>query len=369
MKKSIVMLLMLGLGLSAQAQMLCNLNNVIAGETLCPTQAQGFLTCTVPVPDVNNNPQARYFCLSIPPGVQQANAVFMFHGGGGTGDAVAGHWQNQQATAFLVLPVAQPINGKRKWNTVKEGLPDFDGLKAAHGHSDTEFVGKILTELEGGYACGAGPANPCILNYYAAGFSSGASMVYQLYTRNFFNGWFSGYGAVGNRIHTAKTVAYNAMAGTGNATLPIDPKPFFMMMGSDEKFHMPLDTVIDEVNNSCGGGMDLIENHVACFMNFSSSTVPSTRRVTAKWLRQTNATLPSSGGGFFDLNTDDTQVTWAHYPLDPAVAGSEPVQVWTVVNGGHFWPSTNNMSAHRMHSEDIETSDELVNFWTNHAGY
>lgn len=363
--KRILVLLMLAISHISLAQMDCTLPAVIGSIEYCPET--GYKTCSVQVPDAGGIDEPRIFCLGIPE-VQQANVIFMFHGGGNTGKTGVGRWTNQFDNAFIVLPSSKIVNGSRSWNTANRDIPNFDDLKPTAGHSDTEFIETILETLEVDYSCDqVNPPEPCIHNYYAAGFSSGAGMIFQLYTRNEMNAWFSGYGAISNRLSQEKRIAYDPFTNTGNATLPLDPRPMFFMMGSDEPVHINTDIFIDTINASCAQP-DFIEGLFDCYRSIDVDYT-SNKTSTAVWLRQQNGTLNDSEVGFYNLNTDDTAITSQFYPRNSLIINAEPLTVLTVVNGDHSWPSINNQRPDGAHSEDLETSDELVKFWIKEAGY
>ena len=344
----------------------CGLPATIGGVSYCPANPS-FQTCSVDVPDATGVLEPRYFCLSEPTAVEQANAVFMFHGGGHTGKAVAKHWQNQMADAFIVLPSSKHVGGKRKWNIVDELVPNFIDLKTVRGHSDTEFIRQVLIDLEAIYDCDqAAPPVPCIKQYYAAGFSSGAGMVFQLSTRNYFSNWFSGYGAVGNAIK--EQMRQPAVAGTGNLTEPKRPVPMYFMTGTDERVHLPINYIEDVISTGCPQP-DFIDNSIDCFGAISIKNIPSRRMDSGRWLRQTNLTMNTSITAHHDQSTDDTVIATQLYEPDPLLPGGKAILVGSVINGGHYWPSINTSKPDPMHSEDFETSDQMVAFWIDYAGY
>ncbi len=349
-----------------QAAIQCGLPPVIGGVQYCP--ASGHQTCAVDVEDADGVPQPRVFCLSIP-SAERANAVFLFHGARHTGLAMAGRFANQASEAFLVLPSAGLVRGHRGWNTVDRTVPDFADLKAERGHSDTEFIQTLLLELDAALSCDqVNPPTPCILNYYAAGFSSGAGMVFQLYTRNEFNAWFSGYGAVSNQINRAMRAAHDPLTDAGNATLPLMPRPFFYMTGTEEFIHLPIDDMIDVVSSACTQPDDMLHS-VYCYKAEAGNNIASGRHDSALWLREQNGALADSLNVWHDRPGNDTLISEQFYPADPLQLDSAPVALLTVINGAHSWPSIRNTRAAARHSEDIETSDEMVAFWRAWAGY
>lgn len=346
--------------------LVCGLPATIAGVDYCPTSPL-IQTCSVDVPDAAGVLEPRYFCLSMPTIVEQANAVFMFHGGGNTGKAMAKHWQNQMADTFLILPTAKFVGGKRKWNVVDKVVPNFFDLKPVRGHSDTEFIQTVLIEIEARLSCNqAAPPTPCIQNYYAAGFSSGAGMVFQLATRNSFNNWFSGYGAVSNQVKPE--MRQPTIGLTGNLTVPKLPVPIFYMVGTDERINLPFEYIENFISTNCLQP-DFIEDSIECFGAGSIKNISSRRFDTAKWLRTTNFTTNPAIITTYDDITDDTVITSQLYEPDPTVANAAAVWVGSVINGGHYWPSINTAKTDPVHSEDFETSDQMVDFWTTYAGY
>ena len=356
---------------SSQSQVNCNLPPTVGGVQYCPNN--GYQTCSIDVNSVPFGLQQRFFCFSKPANVAEAHAVFMFHGGGHTGNAVAKHWTNQKSSSFIVLPSARLINGKRKWNTVNVEHPNFDDLETTFGHSDTLFMEELLQALEDQHGCDlAAPPVPCINNYYAAGFSSGAAMVFQLLTRTEFSNWFSGYGAVSNYIDEAKKSPEQPVAGggtIGNINMPFVPVPIFYMMGTDERINLPLKFIISLVEGLCNDP-DLIANDIQCFSNQTGQTLHTNRLDTALWLRQKLKAVKDADTDWYDGgNSDDTLITSQLYEAEPNIVDAVSVLVATVINGGHSWPSINNTKLDPNHSEDFETSDQLVKFWTVHADW
>ena len=356
---------------SSQSQVNCNLPPTVGGVQYCPNN--GYQTCSIDVNSVPFGLQQRFFCFSKPANVAEAHAVFMFHGGGHTGNAVAKHWTNQKSSSFIVLPSARLINGKRKWNTVNVEHPNFDDLETTFGHSDTLFMEELLQALEDQHGCDlAAPPVPCINNYYAAGFSSGAAMVFQLLTRTEFSNWFSGYGAVSNYIDEAKKSPEQPVAGggtIGNINMPFVPVPIFYMMGTDERINLPLKFIITLVEGLCNDP-DLIANDIQCFSNQTGQTLHTNRLDTALWLRQKLKAVKDADTDWYDGgNSDDTLITSQLYEAEPNIVDAVSVLVATVINGGHSWPSINNTKLDPNHSEDFETSDQLVKFWTVHADW
>ncbi len=371
MKKYLIMTL-LSFTVTSYAIVDCSLPSTIGGVKYCPNN--GYQTCSVDVTNSAIPPvtHQRYFCFSKP-NVAEANAVFMFHGGGHTGNAVAKHWSNQKSDTFIILPSARHINGQRKWNTVNTENPNFDDLEDTFGHSDTQFIEELLTEIDDQHSCDQVPVpNPCIDNYYAAGFSSGAAMALQLLTRNEFSSWFSGYGVISNYMDEAKKAPYLPAAGggtTGNINMPFTPIPTAYMMGTDERINLPLKLIIDVVESLCVNP-DVINNDLQCFSAAMDQTLYANRLDTAMWLRIRLGTIQDAITDLYDGgNTDDTLITGQLYLADPTIAGAVSVWVGTVINGGHSWPSINNSKPDRNHSEDFETADQLVKFWTDHANW
>jgi len=342
----------------------------VGGVQYCPNA--GYQTCSIDVPNYSLGlVQQRYFCLSQP-NVAQANAVFMFHGAGHTGNAVAKHWQNQTSDSFIILPAAEFVSGTRKWNTVNIQNPHYQALETVHGHSDTRFIKTILEELDSIYSCNqAAPPVPCINNYYAAGFSSGAAMVLQLLTRNEFSYWFSGYGAVSNYLDDAKKAPQQVLPNgnkIGNINDPFTPRPIAFMMGTDERMNLPIKPMISVVENGCANP-SLIYDALYCFSSLVDSTFYANRLDTAMWLRNRSSTVNPAITTMYDNPTDDTLISSQLYLPDAAVNDAVAVWVGTVINGGHSWPSINNLKSDPNHSEDIETSDVLVDFWTDFADW
>ncbi len=369
MKKYLILSMAL-FAFSTQAQVDCTLPPTVGGVQYCPNN--GYQTCSIDVNSVPFGLQQRFFCFSKPANVAEAHAVFMFHGGGHTGNAVAKHWTNQKSSSFIVLPSARLINGKRKWNTVNVEHPNFDDLETTFGHSDTLFMEELLQALEDQHGCDlAAPPVPCINNYYAAGFSSGAAMVFQLLTRTEFSNWFSGYGAVSNYIDEAKKSPQQPVVGgtVGNINMPFVPVPIFYMMGTDERINLPLKFIISLVEGLCNDP-DLIANDIQCFSNQTGQTLHTNRLDTALWLRQKLKAVKDADTDWYDGgNSDDTLITSQLYEAEPNIVDAVSVLVATVINGGHSWPSINNTKLDPNHSEDFETSDQLVKFWTVHADW
>ncbi|TDR17578.1 hypothetical protein [Marinicella litoralis] len=355
---------------SCHAAIDCTLPATVGGVQYCPNV--GYQTCAIDVPSVVGVVHQRYFCFSQPNNLASANAAFMFHGGGHTGNAVAKHWSDQQNEAFIILPSARMVNGTRKWNTVNTEYPNFDALETIHGHSDTRFIGMVLNAINDQFSCDqAAPPVPCVNNHYAAGFSSGAAMVLQLLTRNEFSDQFSGYAAVSNYLDEAKKTPTQTLPNgntIGNINAPFVPVPTAYMMGTDERINLPLKVIIDVVESGCPDP-DLIFDDLLCFGSMVEETLYTNRLDTAVWLRHHLGTIKQSITQMYDNATDDTLITSQLYEADPTIPNAVSVWVGTVINGGHSWPSINNPKADPNHSEDFETAAQLITFWTDHADW
>ena len=205
--------------------------SLITGLTLAESGAR---TYTVQVPD-------RPVTASVP-------VIIVFHGGGQDSRTIAARWGVDPPNPLprpledylLVFPETDPGMGE-EWVHFQAGDSKFPTL-------DLEFVRRLLTELTTtSYPTGSASvptvsADPELI--YAAGFSNGGGMVWQL-LNSALSTAFRGFAAVGKALDPEKARHYRTeLAATGAVPAPA---PVVYVHGTaDRGFRPPL--TVDETD-------------------------------------------------------------------------------------------------------------------------
>lgn len=276
------------------------------------------------------------------PGPAPLPTIFIFHGGGQSARSIAARWGvlagmppaavNQYLpNHILVFPEAHP-RGAGAWVHWKENFKEFPTL-------DLDFVQALV-----GAAVGGGfpfvTADPNFL--YAAGFSNGAGMVWQLMNSNLVS-LFQGFAAVGMPLDPEKETRY-ADQLLAMALPPPAPVPTIYIHGTaDETFRPTMLQHEPELNH----------------------TLPyeTVRKMLARnWLGPGPANtwlLPGS--------VNRTEVVLQLFPA--VLPGAASFGMATVINGGHNWPNTGAggpvFGPVALHFDATQT---IVGFWMTQAG-
>ena len=180
-------------------------------------------------------------------------------------------------------------------------------------------------------------ADPALL--YAAGFSNGAGMVWQIANSGRV-GRFQGFAAVGKGLDPEKAIHFREQLG-GAAPPPI---PLIYIMGTaDRGFRSPM--TLQEV------AID--------------STYPFYSVVEMFDRNEINNAMNPAGPAQTQLIAGSTDVTEVVAQL--WTGGTEAFSYVTVINGGHNWPTPTTKGNPPVASH-FNATQAIVQFWVNFAG-
>jgi poly(3-hydroxybutyrate) depolymerase len=285
---------------------------------------------------------ARTYHIQIPTNPPQAAVpvIIVFHGGGQDVATIAAHWgvdpsgpvPSYLQNYLLVFPEADSALGD-EWLHFKAG----DSAFPTH---DLQFVGQLLQELTTrAYPTGspdvpAVSADPSLA--YAAGFSNGAGMTWQL-LHSELAASFRGFAAVGKALDPEKVQHYrNELAASGTAP---EPAPVVYVHGTADRGYRPPFTP-EEVR--------------------ADQTLPFL--TVQEMLRRNKVPAPQVGDA--TLVGGSTGVTEVVLQL---FTGTAAFLQATVVNGGHNWPTPTTRGNPPV-AEHFDTTRAIVRFWRQHAG-
>ena len=364
-----------------------------AGAPLCGNPE--FQSCRIDVPVGGGGaPVPRHFCIHVPaaPPSMEFPVIFAFHGGGGDGGVMVAIWdKHTEQGMVLIAPSALPSRAgcTTRWRTIdRQSLnwSDFTVVDpcppmAPLGH-DLALVDAIAQDL---IAQGIQPQG-----FYAAGFSSGAGMVHQLFITERYADRFAGFAAIGVPIDNPQKDAQAAAVGAG----PLQPnhhikKPILVAMGTSDKGFAPWENLVESVDdvlvpsNACPA-ITSAADVVACyrdhptFPGLGKNFVIAPLEDTADWYVAHNNSIergleslyPDLGHGSSFTELRDATVAVRHdFPQRPGVEDSAAVARITIVDGGHTWPGHNgNAPPCRSENCDIDTTEEILQFWRANAG-
>lgn len=386
-----------------------------------------FQSCLIDVeaPDADNTMHSarRQYCIHVPD-VQHAQSlpvVFGFHGGGQEPDSMVRNWQKHTEQGMVLVfpralmthwstpgpnpnlnrdnPTCHPI-----WRVMDRDRPywsDFESVDAScgtgwrrasvpHGH-DLAMVEAIAADI-----VAQGIARQGL---YAVGFSSGASMVRQLFLTERTALMFDGFATVGNGI-TAPQIAGENQPGSGSYLPNTNVRrPILIAAGTSDKSYVPWDNFIATINEAqnapaedaegCSSLMNTALEFHYCYRDIRShpddhrgvmtSTMVNSLEATLDWFVAHNASVtrayeslyPDLGhGSSFGSKVDATVVVRQDFPRDPQVADSAAVTVITIVNGRHGWPGVSgNAPPCSTENCDIDFSEVVLQFWRANAGF
>lgn len=259
-------------------------------------------------------------------------AIFVFHGGGQAASTIEARWgvpnnpNPYLANHILVFPEAHP-QGTAAWVHWKKSFKEFPTL-------DLDFVNALVAAAVGGAFPNVN-ADPNHL--YAAGFSNGAGMVWQLMNSNLV-GLFRGFAAVGMPLDPEKDADYRQwLISTGQPPPP--PVPTIYIHGTaDETFRPTALQHEPELNH----------------------TMPY--HTVARMLARNGAAGPA-GTFLVPGSVNETEV------LLQVFQGVQTFAMATVINGGHNWPNTGAggpvFGPVALH---FDATRAIVRFWRNAAG-
>lgn len=296
---------------------------LLVGEQLVANSTRSY---TIHVPD---NPVAS----AVP-------AIIVFHGGGQDPRTIARRWGVDPpnpvpptlANYLLVFPESDPRLTKEwvHYGAGDSGFPTFD----------LDFVRSLIAELTSrqyvtqSIAVPTVSADPALL--YAAGFSNGGGMVWQLLNSPLSTS-FQGFAAVGKALDPEKPRHYRAaLASSGQVPAPA---PVVYIQGTGDRGYRPpvmlLEVSLDTTLPSFTTKEMLNRNQIP-------GNVPAVSRL-----------VPGS--------TNITEVVLQVYQ------GAAAYLQGTVINGGHNWPTPTTrgnppIAAH------FNATETIVDFWRQHAG-
>ncbi len=297
------------------------------------------------MPFQQNNPinmaTVRTYDIFIPPTPQSAllPALIVFHGGGQNIRTIEKRWGIDPlnppvpplvAEYMLIFPETDPTFSD-EWVHYKKGDSRFP-------EHDLLFVDALVNEITGvAYATGnpnipTVSADPTLL--YAAGFSSGAGMVWQIANSSRV-ALFQGFATVGQGLHPEKAIHFRQQLG-GAAPPPI---PLIYIMGTaDPGFRSP--TTFQEVPITSTYPYHSLEEM------FNRNVIPAGPAQTQLIAGSTN-------------ETEVVAQVWT--------GGTMAFSYVTVINGGHNWPTPTTIGNPPI-ATHFNATQAIVQFWVNFAG-
>jgi poly(3-hydroxybutyrate) depolymerase len=285
---------------------------------------------------------SRTYHVHVPANPCQASvpAIIVFHGGGQDVATIAGRWGVDPpnpvpvalADYLLVFPEADHrLGGEWVHRTAGDsGLPSYD----------LEFVAALLAEITTRrYSTGSttvpnATADPDFV--YAAGFSNGGGMVWQLMNSDLVTR-LRGFAAVGKALDPEKVDAYRKrLAEVGSQPTPV---PVMYVHGTGDRGYRPPSTLEETPLHTTLPAFTVQEM-------LDRNSIPANLPA---------ATTLAAG------STNRTEVVTQLYQ------GAESFAQVTVINGGHNWPTPGThgnppVAAH------YDATQAIVEFWRTHAG-
>ncbi len=288
-------------------------------------------------------PTLRTYHVHVPANPTQATvpAIIVFHGGGQDVQTIMARWglvpgspvPANIADYLVVFPVSHPGLG-REW-------VHYSASDSAFPTLDIEFVDLLLTEITttafatGSAAVPQVSADPELV--YAAGFSNGAGMVWQLANHALVDA-FRGFATVGKALDPEKARRYRRqVAATGAQPAPV---PLYYVHGTaDRTFRPP-------------GSLQEVDVETT-FPAWSVREMLDRNGVPANAPATTTDLVPGSA--------NLTEVLVQTY------VGTEAFANATVVNGGHNWPTPTTVGNPPVASH-WDATQAIIDFWQAHAG-
>ncbi len=283
----------------------------------------------------------RTYHIQVPANPVQAllPVIIVFHGGGQDAKTIAARWGVDPpnpipaplADYLLVFPESDPRMGK-EWVHFQAGDSAFPTL-------DLEFVRRLLDELTtrayptGSVTVPTVSADPTLA--YAAGFSNGGGMVWQLLNSDLAAS-FQGFAAVGKALDPEKADHYrNQLAAAGAVPAPA---PVAYIQGTADRGYRPPFT--------------LEETPLEETLPFFTVRETMTRNV----IPVGPATTRLIGG-----STGVTEV------VEQLFTGTAAFLQATVINGGHNWPMPTTRGNPPVATQ-YDATRAIVEFWRANAG-
>jgi len=292
----------------------------------------------------------RRYTIQVPdnPVATVAPAIVVFHGGGQDVENIALRWgvdgvnpvPAYLADYLLVFPESDPRMGDR-WVHFGSGDVAFPTL-------DLEFVTQLLSELitrpyptaVAGVTVSADPEK-----IYAAGFSSGAGMMWNLLNSD-LSPQIRGFAAVGQPLTPEKVRRYrNQLA----PALPV-AAPVAYIQGTHDTFFRP-PVSLEELAAVAEGAQDMTyPAYTLREMLIRNGYPPPPPWPAAR----TKELVPGS--------QNSTEVVTQLFD-----GGTEAFLFVTVVHGGHNWPTPTTLAKPPV-AQHFDATDAIIRFWQAHAG-
>ncbi len=284
----------------------------------------------------------RTYHVHIPANPPQGTvpAIVVFHGGGQDVPIIARRWGVDPPNPIpatledylLVFPEADR-RLSQEWVHYQAGDSGFP----TH---DLEFVEALLAEITTrSYPTGSATVPDVTADaslVYAAGFSNGGGMVWQL-AHSDLAAQFRGFAAVGKALDPEKAEAYRKhLASAGGQPAPV---PVMYVHGTGDKSYRPPFTLTEVPLDT---------------------TIPA---FTVREMLDRNA-IPANAPAATRLIPGSTNVTEVVVQLYQGAAAFAQA---TVINGGHNWP-TPTTHGNPPVATHFDTTEAIVEFWRTHAG-
>lgn len=283
-----------------------------------------------------NEPATRTYSVEVPNNPLQATipAIIVFHGGGQDVANIAKHWGVHPPAAvpalvenyLLVFPETHPQLDD-EWVHYGPGNSAFPTL-------DLDFVRDLVAELTvrayptGSLAVPVVTADPNLI--YAAGFSNGGGMVWQLLNSD-LSAAFRGFAAVGKALDPDKAIQYRRHLAASGA-VPA-PAPVAYIQGTADTGYRPPFTQQEQKLDETLPFFTLTE------MFNRNGIVPG----------PATTTLIGASAGV-------TEVVLQRF------SGTEAYLHGTVLNGGHNWPTPTSVGNPPV-ATHFNATEAIVEFW------
>ena len=285
---------------------------------------------------------SRTYHVHVPSNPAQATvpAIVVFHGGGQDVETIARRWGVDPPNPvppelegyLLVFPEAD--------RRLSDEWVHFQTGDSAFPTYDLEFVEALLAEITSRpYPTGSVTVTEVSADQglvYAAGFSNGGGMVWQLMNSDLVTR-FQGFAAVGKALDPEKAEAYRKhLATVGEHPAPV---PVMYVHGTADRGYRPPFTVLEVALRT---------------------TLPA---FTVQEMLDRNA-IPANAPAATQLIPGSTNLTEA---VVQTYQGAAAFAQATVINGGHNWPSPTTRGNPPV-ATHFDATDAIVEFWRTHAG-